>query len=73
MTDSTVTYLVGACCAVVALAAFLWLIAVPGLVSYRRVWERGAALVLSFYILVALVAAGVVVGVVIVAYWPRVF
>jgi ABC-type Fe3+-siderophore transport system permease subunit len=73
MTNSDVTYLVGACSAVVGLAAFIALVVAPAFTSYRRPWERAAVLVLSGYVLAALIALGVVVGVIIVAEWPRLF
>ncbi len=73
MTNTEITYLVAACCLVFGLAAFVGLIVAPALTAYRTVWERGAALILSFYVLAALVGIGVLAGVVIVAEWPRLF
>ncbi len=73
MSNTDVTYLVGACSAVFGLAAFIALIVVPAITSYRRIWERMAVLVLSGYVLVALVGGGVVLGAVIVTEWPRFF
>jgi hypothetical protein len=73
MSNTDVTYLVAACSGVFGLAAFIALVVAPALTSYRRVWERAAALVLSAYVLAALVGAGIVVGVIIVAEWPRLF
>lgn len=73
MSNTTVTYLVGACCGVFGLAAFISLVVVPAVTSYRRAWERAAAVVLSGYVLAALLGLGVVLGAVIVVEWPRVF
>jgi hypothetical protein len=73
MSNTEITYLVAADCVVVGLAAFLALIVAPALSAYRSVWERGAALVLSLYVLVALAGIGAFLGVVIVAEWPRLF
>jgi hypothetical protein len=73
MSNTDVTYLVGACCLVFGLAAFMSLVVVPAMGSYRRVWERGAVLVLSAYILAALIGVGAVAGIVIIAEWPRLF
>ena len=73
MTNTDVTYLVVALCLVFGLAAFIALIAAPAVSSFRTVWERGAALILSVYVLAALVAIGLVLGVIIVAEWPRIF
>jgi len=68
-----VTYLVGAGCAVIALAAFITLVVAPALQSYRRGWERVAVLVLSGYVLAAFAGVGVVLGAWIVLQWPNWF
>jgi hypothetical protein len=73
MTNTDITYLVAACCLVFGLGAFLALIVAPALTSFRTVWERGAALILSLYVLAALAGIGVLAGVEIVAEWPRLF
>lgn len=73
MSNTNVTYLVGACAGVFGLAAFIALVVVPAMTAYRRTWERLAVVVLSGYVLAALVGIGVVLGAVIVVEWPRVF
>jgi hypothetical protein len=73
MSNTSVTYLVGACSAVFGLAAFIALVVVPAVSSYRRAWERVAVVVLSGYVLAALVGIGVLLGAIIVVEWPRVF
>lgn len=73
MTNSSITYLVAACSAIFGLAAFIALVVVPAVTSYRRVWERAAAVVLSGYVLAALIGLGILLGAVIVVEWPRVF
>jgi hypothetical protein len=73
VSDASVTYLVGACCGVLGLCAFLALVVVPAFTSYRRIWERVAVLVLSGYLLAALVGIGAVLGYLVVTEWPRVF
>jgi hypothetical protein len=73
MSNQNITYLVGACCGVFGLAVFVMLVVVPAMSAYRRVWERAVALVLSLYVLAALVGVGVVAGAEIVLEWPRVF
>ena len=73
MTNTQITYLVVALCLVFGLAAFVSLIVVPALSAYRTIWERGAALILSLYVLAALAGIGVLAGVVIIAEWPRLF
>ncbi|HET9073329.1 MAG TPA: hypothetical protein VFN48_02015 [Solirubrobacteraceae bacterium] len=73
MTNTQITYLVVVLCLVLGLAAFVSLIVVPALSAYRTIWERGAALILSLYVLAALAGIGVLAGVVIIAEWPRLF
>lgn len=73
MSNTGVTYLVGACSAVFGLTAFITLVVVPAVTSYRRLWERAAVVVLSAYVLAALVGIGVVLGALIIVEWPRIF
>jgi len=73
MSNSSVTYLVGSCLGVFGLAAFCALVLVPAITAYRRPFERVAVVVLSMYVLAALVGVGVVLGAAVVLEWPRVF
>ncbi|MBA3327691.1 MAG: hypothetical protein H0T43_05265 [Solirubrobacterales bacterium] len=72
MTNEAVTYLVGACCGVFALAAFIAFIVVPAWTSYSKVWERLAATFLTLYVLAALLLAGTAAGAAIAYYWDRI-
>lgn len=73
MSNLTITYLVGACLGVFGLAIFCALVIAPAVVSYRRLFERVAAFVLSLYVLAALIGVGVVLGGLVVIEWPRIF
>lgn len=73
MSNQSITYLVGACACVFGLAAFCALILVPAVSAYRRPLQRVVAIVLSLYVLAALVGIGVLVGALIVVEWPRLF
>jgi uncharacterized membrane protein len=73
MSNQTVTYLVGACLGVFGLTAFCAFVIVPAITAYRRPLERVAVVVLSLYVLAALVGLGVLLGALIVFEWPRVF
>jgi predicted acyltransferase len=73
MSNQTITYVVGAGLGVLGLVAFCVLVVVPAISAYRRPLERVAAVVLSLYVLAALLGLGVVVGALIVLEWPRVF
>jgi hypothetical protein len=71
MSNEAITYLVGACAGVAALAAYVGLILVPAIQSYSRAWERIAASFLSLYVLVSLLGIGVGAGAAIVWFWDR--
>ncbi|MDQ6745002.1 MAG: hypothetical protein M3Z27_03135 [Actinomycetota bacterium] len=73
MTNQTITYLVGACLGVFGLAAFCALVLVPAVTAYRRPLERVVAVVLSLYVLAALIGVGVLAGGLVVFEWPRIF
>jgi hypothetical protein len=55
-----VTYLVAGLCGVLGLAAFVGLILVPAVSAYTRAWQRLIAVVLSLYVLVAMIGVGVI-------------
>jgi len=73
MSNQTITYLVGACLGVFGLAAFCALVVVPAITAYRRPLEKAAVVVLSLYVLAALVGVGILAGALVVFEWPRVF
>ena len=71
MSNTAITYFVGACAGVFSLTAFTAWVLVPAWSSYSRAWERVAAAFLSLYVLLALVGAGVGVGAAVVWFWDR--
>lgn len=71
MSNQSVTYLVAACCGVLAVAAYGAFIVVPAWSAYSRVWERLAAMFLSLYALAAFVVVGVGAGLAVVWFWDR--
>lgn len=73
MSNQSITYLVGACLGVFGIALFCALVVVPAVASYRGVLERVTAVILSMFVLAALVGIGVVIGAVVIVEWPRVF
>jgi hypothetical protein len=73
MSNQQITYLVAAGLGVIGLIAYLLLVIVPAVTAYRRVHERILAVMLSAYVLAALVGTGVLLGAVVVVEWPRVF
>jgi hypothetical protein len=54
---------------VISVLAFAGLILAPALSAYGRAWEKAAATLLSLFVLAALVAIGIAVGVALVYYW----
>jgi hypothetical protein len=56
----------------ISLLAFGALILVPALGSYGRTWEKATAVVLSVFVLLALVLLGVAIGILIVYFWPQI-
>jgi hypothetical protein len=60
---------VAVCAAVFGLALYAGLILAPAWNSYSRLWQRLAASFLSLYVLVLLVAVGVVGALAIVYFW----
>jgi hypothetical protein len=73
VSNNTVTYLVGACLGVFGVAAFCTLVLAPAITAYRRPLERVAVVILSLYVLAALVGVGILLGALIILEWPRVF
>jgi len=73
MSNQTITYFVGACLGVFGVALYFALVVVPAVSSYRRNLERVAAVILSLYVLAALIGIGVAVGALVVVEWPRIF
>jgi hypothetical protein len=73
MSNTTITYLVGACLGVFGLTAFCALVLAPAITAYRRPLERVAVVILALYVLAALIGVGVVLGGLVVLEWPRVF
>jgi hypothetical protein len=73
VSNQDITYLVGACLGVFGVSAFCALVLAPAVTAYRRPLERVAVVILSFYVLAALIGVGVVVGGLVVLEWPRLF
>lgn len=54
----------------ICLVAFVALILAPAVSAHGRIWEKTAAGLLSVFVLAALLVVGVVLGLVIVYYYP---
>ena len=71
VSNEAITYLVGACCVVFGLAAYVAWILVPAWTAYSRWWERIAAAFLSLYVLAAMIGLGLLGGAAVVWFWDR--
>jgi hypothetical protein len=56
----------------ICLVAFVTLILAPALSAHGRIWEKAAAGFLSIFVLAALLVSGLVIGLVIVYYYPEI-
>ena len=71
MSNTSITYLVGACAGVFSLAVFTAWVLAPAWTAYSRTWERVAAVFLSLYVLAAFVGIGVALGAGVIYFWDR--
>ena len=55
MSNTSITYFVGACAGVFSFTAYVAFVAVPAWTAYDRVWQRVAAVFLSLYVLIAMI------------------
>jgi hypothetical protein len=53
----------------ISLIAFAALILVPAVGSFGRTWEKATAVLLALFVLLALLALGVALGVLVVYFW----
>jgi hypothetical protein len=65
-------YLLFGAAGVICLVIFVTLILSPALSAHGRLWEKAAAGFLAVFVLAALVVIGVVIGLVIVLYYPEI-
>jgi Na+/H+-translocating membrane pyrophosphatase len=65
-------YLLFGAAALISLVAFVALILAPALSAYGRIWEKAAAGLLSLVVLAALVVTGIIIGLMIVYYYPEI-
>ena len=62
-------YILFGAAALISLIAFSVLILVPAVGSFGRTWEKVTAVFVSVFVLLALLAIGVAIGIGIVYYW----
>lgn len=57
---------------VISLVVFATLILAPAIGSFGRTWEKATAVVVSLFVLAALLAIGIAIGIAIVYYWDTI-
>ena len=62
-------YLLFGGAALISLVAFATLILAPTIGSFSRTWEKATAVLVSLFVLIALIALGIAIGIAIVYYW----
>jgi hypothetical protein len=72
MSNNAITYLIAAFVGVATLSLWSWLILVPAVTAYARWWERTVAVVMSIYVLAAMLAAGGLLGAIFLWYYDRI-
>ncbi len=62
-------YILFGAAGLISLIAFSVLILVPAVGSFGRTWEKVTAVLVSLFVLIALLAIGIAIGIAIVYYW----
>lgn len=71
MTDTQLTFLIAGVTGAVSLGLWGWLVVVPAFKAYSGWWQRTLALVMSVYVLAAMLGAGALVGGLFLWYYDR--
>jgi hypothetical protein len=72
MSNTSITYLIAAVVGVTSLSLWAWLIAVPAVRAYEGWWQRTAAVLMSLYVLAAMVGFGGLIGAIFLWYYDRI-
>jgi Na+/glutamate symporter len=56
----------------ISLIAFATLILAPTIGSFARTWEKATAVLVSVFVLIALIGLGIALGLAIVLYWDEI-
>ena len=71
MSNTSITYMVGAFAGVFSVAAYAAWVLVPAWGSYSRAWQRVAAAFLTLYVLATFVGLGIAAGAAVIWFWDR--
>ena len=72
MSNTSITYFVGAFAGVFSFSAYVAFVAVPAWTAYSRVWQRIAAVFLSLYVLATMVGIGILIGALVTLNWDQI-
>lgn len=72
MSNTTLTYLIAGGVGALSVGLWSWLVLVPAYTAYTRWWERTVAVVLSVYVLAAMLGAGALAGALFLWYYDRI-
>ena len=72
MSNTSITYFVGACAGVFSFAAYVAFVAVPAWNAYSRAWQRVAAVALSLYVLATMIGIGILIGALVTLNWDQI-
>jgi hypothetical protein len=72
VSNTALTYLIAAVVGVTSVSLWAWLIAVPAFTAYNRWWQRVAAVLMSVYVLAAMLGAGGLIAAIFLWYYDRI-
>ena len=72
MSNTAITYLLAAIVGVTSVSLWAWLVLVPAYTAYARWWQRAVAIVMSVYVLAAMLGAGALLGALFLWYYDRI-
>jgi hypothetical protein len=72
LSNTSLTYLIAAVAGVASFSLWAWLVAVPAVTAYERWWQRAAALVMSLYVLAAMLGFGGLIGAIFLWYYDQI-
>ncbi|MEA2169493.1 MAG: hypothetical protein QOF76_2793 [Solirubrobacteraceae bacterium] len=72
MSNTAITYLIAAVVGVSSVSLWAWLVLVPAVTAYPRLWQRVVAGIMSVYVLAAMLGAGGLVGALFLWYYDRI-
>jgi hypothetical protein len=72
LSNNTLTYLIAGGVGAISVGLWSWLVLIPAYTAYSRWWQRAAAVVMSVYVLAAMIGAGALIGALFLWYYDRI-